>query len=79
MNYEFNLLHHVGVVAKRLCAAAETALKRDDNTLSGPTGRGVKMAETDVQVTEHGPKPFTSDSPNITFPSKGNQIKSKIR
>ena len=22
MNYEFNLLHHVGAVAKRLCAAA---------------------------------------------------------
>ena len=27
MNYEFNLLHHVGLVAKRVCAAAaaETA------------------------------------------------------
>ena len=22
MNYEFNLLHHVGVVAKRVCAVA---------------------------------------------------------
>ena len=46
MNYEFNLLHHVGVVAKRVCAAAaavETAAHEgDDNTPSGPTGRGVK-------------------------------------
>ena len=34
MNYEFNLLHHVGVVAKRLRAAAETAAHEgDDNTL----------------------------------------------
>ena len=43
--YEINLLHHVGVVAKRVCAAAaaETAHEGDDNTLSGPTGRGVKM------------------------------------
>ena len=50
MNYEFNLLHDVGVVAKRVCAAgaaaaAETAHEGDDNTLSGPTGRGVKTAE----------------------------------
>ena len=41
MNYEFNLLHHVGVVAKRLCAtAAETAaaeLEGDKNT--GPRGK----------------------------------------
>ena len=43
MNYEFNLLHHVGVVAKRVCAAA-AAHEGDDNTLSGPTGRGVKTA-----------------------------------
>ena len=45
MNYEFNLLHHVGVVAKRVCAAAaaaETTHEGDDNTPSGPTGRGVK-------------------------------------
>ena len=43
MNYEFILLHHVGVVAKRVCAAAETAAHEgDDNTPSGPTGRGVK-------------------------------------
>ena len=43
MNYEFNLLHHVGVVAKRVwAAAAETAHEGDDNTPSGPTGRGVK-------------------------------------
>ena len=45
MNYEFNLLHHVGVVAKTVCAAAaaETAAHEgDDNNPSGPTGRGVK-------------------------------------
>ena len=43
MKYEFNLLHHVGVVAKGVCAAAETAAHRgDDNTPSGPTGQGVK-------------------------------------
>ena len=37
MNYEFNLLHHVGAVAKRLHAAAavETAHEGDDNTPSG--------------------------------------------
>ena len=41
MNYEFNLLNHVGVVAKRVCAAAaataaETpAHEGDDNTLRG--------------------------------------------
>ena len=41
MNYEFNLLNHVGVVAKKMCAAAvETAAHGgDDNT---PSGRGVK-------------------------------------
>ena len=51
MNYEFNLLHHVSVVAKRVCAAAaaETVHEREDNTPSGhtpsgPTGRGVKIA-----------------------------------
>ena len=48
MNYEFNLLHHVGVVAKRVCAAAapETAAHDGDNNTpsgpTGPTGRGVK-------------------------------------
>ena len=40
MNYEINLLHHVGVVAKRVCAAA--AHEGDDNTPSGPMGQGVK-------------------------------------
>ena len=36
MNYEFNLLHLVGVVAKRVCAAAaETAHEGDDNTPRG--------------------------------------------
>ena len=38
-DYEFNQLHHVGVVAKRVCAAA--AHEGDDNAPSGPTGRGV--------------------------------------
>ena len=45
MNYELNLLHHVGVVAKKVRAAvaAETAAHEgDDNTSSGPTGRRVK-------------------------------------
>ena len=46
MNYEFYMLNHVGVVAKRVCAAAaaaETAAHEgDDNTPSDPTGRGVK-------------------------------------
>ena len=33
MNYEFNLLHHVGEVAKRVRAAAEmAAYEGDDNT-----------------------------------------------
>ena len=41
MNYEFNLLHHVGVVAKRLRAAAETH-EGDNNTSSGQTDRVVK-------------------------------------
>ena len=36
MKYEFNLLHHVGVVAKRVCAVAEAAHEGDDNTPSGP-------------------------------------------
>ena len=38
MNYEFNLLLHVSVVAKRL-RAAETAAAahKGDNTPSGPT------------------------------------------
>ena len=43
MNKEFNLLHHVGVVAKRVCAAAAAAHEGDDNTPSGPTGRGIKI------------------------------------
>ena len=44
MNYELNLLNHVGVVAKRVCATA-AAHEGDDNTPSGPTGRGVKTIE----------------------------------
>ena len=47
MNFEFNLLHHVGVVAEIVCAAAaETAAHEgDDNTPPGPTGRGVKITK----------------------------------
>ena len=48
MNYEFNLLHHVGVVAKKVraaVAAAETAAHEgDDNTPSVPRGLGVKIS-----------------------------------
>ena len=50
MKYEFNLFHHVGVVARRVraAAAAKTAAHEgDDNTPSGPTGRGVK---TDIDA-----------------------------
>ena len=43
-NYEFNLLYHVGVVAKRLhAAAAETAHEGDDNTPSGPGVTTIKI------------------------------------
>ena len=42
MNYDFNLLHHVGVVAKRVCEAAAAAHEGDDNTPSSRTGQGVK-------------------------------------
>ena len=47
--YEFNLLHHVGVVAKRVCAAA-AAHEGDDNTPSGPTGRGVKNGRNKFRI-----------------------------
>ena len=50
MNYEFNLLHHVGVVAKRVRAAAHEG---DDNTPSGPTGRGVKMVNQRWSLTHN--------------------------
>ena len=43
MNYEFNVLHHVSVLAKRMYAAAETAHEGDDNISLAPTGRGIKM------------------------------------
>ena len=46
VNYEFNLLHHAGVVAKRVCAAA--AHEGEDNTPSGPTGRGVKTVTIEL-------------------------------
>ena len=35
MNYGFNLLHHVGVAAKTLCATV-AAHERDDNTCTPP-------------------------------------------
>ena len=55
MNYEFTLLHHVGVVAKRVRAAAETAAEHegDDNTPSGSTGRGLK---TRYEISRFGQK-----------------------
>ena len=37
MNYEFNQLHHVGVVAKRV--RVSVAHEGDDNTPSGPRGK----------------------------------------
>ena len=46
MNYEFNLLHHAGIGAKRMRVAAEetaaAAHEWDDNTPSSPTGGVVK-------------------------------------
>ena len=43
MNYEFNLLHHVDVVAKRVRAAAETAAAAHEGADNTPLlGRGVK-------------------------------------
>ena len=42
MNYEFNLLHSVVVVAKRQRAAETAVHEGDDNTPSVPAGRGVK-------------------------------------
>ena len=59
MNDEYNLLHHVGVVAKRMraAAAAETAAAHegddgDDNTPSGPAGRGVKTYPETYSILE---------------------------
>ena len=48
MNYEFNLLHHVGVVAKRVRAAAAemAAHEGDDNTPSGRRGKNVWQMHT---------------------------------
>ena len=67
MNDEFNLLHHVGVVAKRVRAAAaeaaETAAAHegDDNTPSGPTGREVKTAIQSFRGGGVGAGLFISD------------------
>ena len=49
INYEINLLHHVSVAAKRMCVAA-AAHEGDDNTPSGPTGRGVKTKASGTEV-----------------------------
>ena len=49
MNYEFNLLHHVDVVAKRVGAAAAAAHEGDNNTPSGPTGPGVKNEKVNLE------------------------------
>ena len=46
-----NLLHPVGVVAKRVCAAA-AAHEGDDNTPSGPTGRGVETRGFDEGIRQ---------------------------
>ena len=51
INYEPNLLHHVGVLAKRVCASAAAAHEGDDNTHSGPTGRGVKITPSDITAS----------------------------
>ena len=43
MNFEFNLLNHVGVVAKRVCAAAAAAAAAETAAHGGPNGqRGKK-------------------------------------
>ena len=59
-NYEFNVLHHVGVVAKRVCAA-ETAHEGDDNT---PSGRVVK---NQVSGNSHSTKPMEEVSKIFRF------------
>ena len=43
MSYEFNLLHHVGVVARRVRAAETAAQEGDDIIPLGPMGRGEKL------------------------------------
>ena len=50
MNYEFNLLHHAGVVAKKVRAAAHEG---DDNTPSGSTGRGAENRVRNYSVGNH--------------------------
>ena len=51
--YEFNLLHHVVLVAKRVRAAAETAAAHegDDNTPSG--GRGKNLTDMDLSKSNN--------------------------
>ena len=54
MSYEFNLLHYVGGVAKRLStAAAETEAAHKypfSTTPSGPTGKGVNNLCIEIQL-----------------------------
>ena len=74
MNYEFYLLHHVGVVAKRVCSAeavaeAAAAHEGDDNTPSGPSGRRVKTkGSTHVRVD------WREDCPGRCLPSSSLQL-----
>ena len=68
MNYEFSLLHHVGVVAKMLCvaAAAETeAHEGDDNTpsgLVGPYSIIIRVAEEHIPLLEFNTDLATLDT-----------------
>ena len=65
MNDEFNLLHHVGVVVKKVRAAA--AHEGDDNTPSDPTGRGKKPRSL------RGP-PFNLRGGGLEFLSRTNSL-----
>ena len=72
------MLQHVRVVAKRLCAAAvaETAAAHegDDNTPSGPTGRGVKITRKPFLNTAinyfFNQLPFSSHEKNLNLENK---------
>ena len=49
MNYEFNLLHHVGVVAKRVCGG--DGARRGRQYPFGPNPpRGKKLSQQDYQI-----------------------------
>ena len=56
MNYEFNLLHHVGVVAKKMCAAtaaAETAHEVNDNTPSGRKPEKAQLGPLEIMYVQY--------------------------